>query len=851
MAKKKIKTKAVVKTENTDNFIFKHPVITTVIISFILLMILYAPYVIKGKDVQSPDRLTALAQQPFFEKAAEEGTFPLWTSFVFSGMPSYGSLLGIPGHINIIDYPIRSTLKSFNNFLPNHNFTFILLNYMFFALLMYAMMRKSNLSALPSMFAALSIIFMPQFVAFTAHSHNTKFFSLVLIPLIFLFARKLIKEKNLLYFSLTALTIGFQLFRAHVQVVYYTFLLIGIYFIVETIASWREHKQIKPVFKSAAVLTGAVAAGIVLSAVIYVSVFDYQQYSIRGGGAGGGLDFSYASGWSFHPLEMVTFIIPSFMGFGGETYWGKMPFTDYPLYFGIVIFLLAGLPFILKRDRFTWTFGSVAIVSLLVSFGRHFPVLYTPMYKWLPYFNKFRIPSMIHILLDFAMVALAAYGLHAVFTFREKLVENKALEKTVTTVKRYFFAFSTVVGVIVLFMLIGKPMYTELVTSSRSHINSALRETAYNAALLDGLKAMLFLSLSAWVVWQFIKGKLSRLLTTLILITIVIADFWLVDSKIIKPGTPAAETQYFAENSAIQYLKKDTGNFRIFPVLDDKGANSNWYMRFFIQSITGYSAAKLRIYQEFLEETGFTSKDRFGLNPFIAKYWRYAVQQDKPTWVPVPVQQIDAKLLSFHNAMLDMLNVKYLVQSYLPINDPRFEQVQPQQPWVYENKSVLPRAWFVNQLEVISGRANIFSRMKDGTFQPGQTAILEEQPEFVITAGDSNLVQVTNYSNQNIQLEAHVKGPSLLVLSEVYYPAGWKAFVDGKETKIFKTNYILRSIFLGPGKHKIEFVFNPKSFKTGLWISLVVLFTLVVLLIFGLYQQYKDHPKLAFFKKSR
>ena len=92
--------------------------------------------------------------------------------------------------------------------------------------------------------------------------------------------------------------------------------------------------------------SGAIIIGVALSSVIYMSVLDYQHYSIRGG-QGGGLDFGYASNWSFHPLEMITFIIPSFMGFGGQTYWGKMPFTDYPLYFGIIVFLLALIPFIL------------------------------------------------------------------------------------------------------------------------------------------------------------------------------------------------------------------------------------------------------------------------------------------------------------------------------------------------------------------------------------------------------------------------------------------------------------------------------------------------------------------------
>ena len=90
-----------------------------------------------------------------------------------------------------------------------------------------------------------------------------------------------------------------------------------------------------------------------------------------------------------------------------------------------------------------------------------------------------------------------------------------------------------------------------------------------------------------------------------------------------------------------------------------------------------------------------------------------------------------------------------------------------------------------------------------------------------------------------------------MVLSEVYYPAGWKAFVDGQETKIYKTNYILRSILLEPGKHKIEFVFKPKSFMLGVWITVSVFAVLVLLLLLGLFLNFKNHPRLAFLNKTK
>ena len=124
-----------------------------------------------------------------------------------------------------------------------------------------------------------------------------------------------------------------------------------------------------------------------------------------GAGAGNGLDFGYATNWSFHPIEMITFLIPSFMGYGGATYWGKMPFADYPYYFGIFVFLLAGIPFILKRDKITWSMGFVSIICSFGFFWKTlFHFIYTHVLNFYRFFNKFRVPSMIHIILDIALV---------------------------------------------------------------------------------------------------------------------------------------------------------------------------------------------------------------------------------------------------------------------------------------------------------------------------------------------------------------------------------------------------------------------------------------------------------------
>jgi hypothetical protein len=815
------------------------PALFMIIILAVLLIVLYHQVILGGMVFQPPDRMTTLALQPFVQQALSQGIYPLWCPYVFSGMPSFASMLTVP-MINIVDWSVRTVLQFILPRTFDPNFIFIYLNFLLLAATLYLLLRQQKISPLAASFSAIAVTLLPQFVAFVSFSHNTKFLSVVLIPLIFYLTKKMFEERSLLYFCLTALAIGFQLFRAHVQVTYYTFLMLGIYLVFTAVARWRENRSLKPFFVNAGLLIGAIAAGLLLSSVIYLSVYEYQHYSIRGSSENSGLDYDYASSWSFHPLEMVTFIIPSFMGFGGQTYWGKMPFTDYPLYFGIGVLFLAGLALVLRRDRKTWFFTILAIFALVVSFGKHLPVLYTPMFKLLPFFNKFRIPSMIHILLNFSMVVLAAYGLQALFDYRKQLEKMKK-PAIAQSLRRYLYIFLAVVGIFLLFMLFAKSFFIELIAESRARMQPAQRELAYNNAFLDSFKALIFIAITVFIVFQFLRFKLSRSFLGVTLIILMVIDFWIIDFKIINPRPPASETAHFSGNAAVDYMKKDKSQYRIFPVLDNKGGN--WYAHHLIESINGYSAAKLRIYQDFLEETGFASQDQYGLNPFIINFWNLSVQEGKLTPQMKPPQARNQNQIDFHNTVLDMLNVKYLVINYLPIPDPGYQRVQHQQPWVFENVDVLPRAFFADTVQVMEGRETIFSYMKSGKFDPRQTAIVEKNPPFDILPSDSNRVRLQDFGLHHIRLNAEVFSPTVMVLSEIYYPAGWRAFVDGVETPIYKTNYILRSVFLEPGNHTIEFIFKPKRLFLGIWISIATF--LLLLIPVGLWLYKTKYKKCA------
>jgi len=707
---------------------------------------------------------------------------------------------------------------------------------------MFLLLRRFKISFGASLFASVAVVIIPQYVAFGVHAHNTKLLSLVLIPLILLLVDNLLEKRNLLYLALTSLALGFQLLRAHVQVCFYTYLLIGFYFIFHLIFNYKENRNFTKILKSGALLLTAFILAFCLSSIIYISVYEYSHFSIRGGGAQGGLTYNYATGWSFSPLEMSTFFVPGFVGFGGQTYWGPMGVTDYPLYVGIIILYLIGVALVAKRNRFTWFFSFIALFSLIVSFGKHFPIFYYPMFELVPFFDKFRVPSMIHILLDISAVILAAFGLNEILNLgKEKL--NSIDKNKIKKIFNYSFVFGGICLLIFLFLFVGQNSYNEMASNTqlklvveqlktqgysesqiaqnldyveKNIVQNILQQKGFpkpfKMAQHDALKMILLLSIAIGLIFAFLKRKLTQASLVTVLIALVVIDLLWVDFKIVNDKLQQNERtrivqpeRYFSETDVVKYLKQQKSKevFRIYSEIGER----NWYMHHLVQNVNGYNPAKLRIYQETIEKMQFNPK------------------------------------------MLSLLNTKFIISNKADLPGCRIVPGFENKPTkLFESLSALPRAYFVNKDTIITepdlssesgnsykeNRDNIFSFMNSEQFKPDKIAILEEPPPFSIETSDSNFVEITGYDIHKINLKAVAEKPAHLILSEIYYPAGWKAYINGEETKIYKTNYILRSIFLQPGEHDIEFVFKPVSFKIGMIISIITLVLLIASLIYVL-----------------
>jgi hypothetical protein len=744
-----------------------------------------------------------------------EHTDPLWIPYVFSGMPGFASLAYGSRSVSYLQGALHFVGKLL--FL-NADDGWLVLHYFLSGLFMFLLARRWNLSHMPSLFAAVTFMLSPYSINLASEGHGSKLMALSYLPAVVLVTDLLLERRDLLSFGLFAAGLGTLLLTGHVQIVYYVFIVIGLWLLYQVVIDFKENKLLGT--KKVALFVCGMALGFAISAFVYLSVNEYAQYSIRGGGttgSSGGLSWEYATGWSFHPLEMMDFLMPSFFGFP-LYYWGTMPFSNAAFYVGIIPLLLSVIALIYRRNRTTVFLAALSALVFLISFGKHFGVLYELMFNYLPYFNKFRAPSMILHLIAFTMGILGAYGLSYLIDLREKIGDS-----TIEKLKRgLLYAGGGLVALLVLGFLLKSSLYGSLSSfmfvregefeqyqqqygQQTSQVIAQLKQLRFDLLWKDFVKFVFVSAGSIGIILLFLNRKIRAGLFSAAVIGILLIDLFIVikAGNFIDPKPNASLEQSFAPDATVTYLKQQPGLFRVFPI--GQLFMENTYMYHVVQSIGGYSPAKLKIYQTMLDSCLYQGPDpKFPLNMNI----------------------------------VNMLNARYIIaQGQLPSD--RFELVnvdQAKRALTYKNPHALPRAFFVGSALVAHSDREVFRFLNSEAFDAATTAIIEKPLPQEIHKPDSSFAEVTDFKSGEVTVKAYTSSPALLVLSEVYYPAGWSAYIDGAATEIFKTNYVLRSIVVPAGQHEIAFRFEPSSYKTGLLASNISWGIAVAFILIGLWR---------------
>lgn len=794
---------------------FKPEYWAVVVLLFIGIILYYKPlsgsYTFSGPDTLAPSALnTALGQVH-----RETGEWPLWTPWIFSGMPSIHSFTGISRLYlpNLLSRMI-STIG-----LPV--FWIFFLHILFAGLGSYLLLRRIGASFYAGLLGGTGFMLMPYINTMVVHGHGSQMMTLVYLPWIIWALLKLYDKPTFGSGALLALLTGLQLQRGHAQIAYYNLMLLGLCFIVLAVVSWRDpERSMTQRMRFMLLFLASMVIAVGLAMALFLPVMNYTPYSIRGARGGGGAGFEYATQWSFSLGETLTFLMPSFYGFGGVTYWGDMPFTDYPNYMGIIILALAIWAVVKRRDWFVWTLAVAGILAWMLSLGNHF-FLYKVFYNVMPYFNKFRVPSMILIVTQFSTVILAGLGLDSLVAW---LTDRKPEETRRVVI-------GTAIGVIllsVIFLLAASLLDGTYPPPRGIHPQMADRVNDLRTSMIqrDALIFLVIGGFSAAVLILLRKQRFTQkwLIGGIVLLSIL--DLGRVDKQIIEPSHDSFRVstlqpkvyleRYVQEDPVMDFLSVDTSTFRIFPLGDLM--NENRWAAGKIQSVMGYHAAKLANYDQFIQGTGFGSL-----------------------------------------GIMRMLNIKYLV-SLRRFSDPRFSEVftgnlyfrgRYQPALVYELNSPLDRAWFPTGVEFLDTQEDILKRIRESDYDPKELVFLQPPPVASgnwPSAGRGRIIQ-QEWGTDEFRLIVEADSLSLLTVSEVYYPEGWKATIDNEPVRIYEVNGLLRGVMIPAGEHELVMEFDPSDWRIGKLISQMSLVIIVLGLVPGLLS--KGRTFIAAHRKRR
>ncbi len=741
------------------------------LVAFVVLLFFYP--ITLGRVFLSPDSVAPAGFAKIAMDALEQRhVYALWNPYHFLGMPTFGSLAFTP-----YVYPLDPLFSFLNRTLHFPDLTWLLTHYLLLGISMLALLRALGAGPEGATLGAVAFALTPNLVAVGAFGHGSQIMTAAYLPLLVLLLDRYARRGSLVALAGFAFAAALQLLRGHVQIVFYTWLALGGYALFLAIAAFREGRRAE----ARRAIVGA-AVGLVLafgmSAFLYLPTHEYSKLSVRSAGEGGGAGLNYATSWSFPPREILTFVIPSMFGFGGRTYWGGMPFTDYPNYMGILPLALALYGAMRWRGKVRWYFVALALISLLMSFGKHLKPLYALLYYNLPFFNKFRVPVMILVLVQFATAALAALGVTAALEGSGK-AKTKGGGSGAAWMRAA--ALAAIAGVAAMALLRAlAPSLESAAIHSRPQIDVATARSALDLASLDAVKSGILLGLGFLAIGLYRRGRLSRFAAAASLLAVTGTDLWILDRKIMDPqvGSRQEYAEYFGESPDISFLKSDSTLYRVLPLQ----WNDARLAAFGIASVQGYHPAKPKLYQAFVDTVGIPGS---------------------------------LKTLQF-------LNVKYVI---LPDAIPGgMEGVTLRHDGdvkVYEIEGALPRAHLVHRLKAVRDDVVSLATIRTGAFDPAREALWTEPDPLPLMSEPlvPDSVRTVRYDFNEAEFLVSSAASGLFVLADQWDP-DWRVEVDGERVRLHRVSYLMRGVLLPPGVHRVRFTYEPRALQAGIRISI-------------------------------
>jgi hypothetical protein len=837
------------------------PHLAAIAIFAIITLIQFSP-LLSNKVLEQGDivRYKGMSQEMTDFRKAEHAE-ALWTNSMFGGMPAYqvstiftGNLLG---HVD----------KVFHLFLP-HPSGYIFLCFIGFFILLLCLEIDPWLAIV----GALAYGFSSYFFVIIEAGHNSKANAIGYLAPLLGGIILLMRGKHWLGFAVTTLFMAMELNANHVQISYYGFMLFGLVFLSYFIIAFKQ-KTIKAFFIGVGLFVAASLIGVLPNAGNLLATYEYGNYTNRGkteltmnadmqtnkGNITSGLDKDYATQWSYGIGETFTFLIPNFKGGGSgaigrsdkdalksvdpqmreqvaqsSPYFGDQPFTSGPVYIGAIVMLLAFLGLFIIDHPLKLALVAGTLLSVMLAWGKHFMGLTSFFMDYVPGYNKFRAVSMILVIAELTIPLLAVLAL-------DKFIRATAKNETFTLpftkmqldLKKVLIISVAVVGGFCLISAFLPEMTNSFIPAGEeTQIVNQLKQSGATDAQIaqfipdflaniqkaresiftsDARRSLMFIGLASIFLFLYLTKKLKLELFLITLSIFLCADLWPVAGRYLDNKNYVPKAQYDAPpvktQADEQILQDKSLDYRVLNLSTStfNDAATSYYHK----SVGGYHGAKLKKYQEIIDfhlkpDNGGGEINEFynGLNE--------AAQNDS-------LMRIHMAKLS----VLNMLNTKYVI---VPAKDQVFAIPNPQ---------ANGNAWFVKNIKTVaSADSEIVALYGMNT---KREAVIQEKNKAIVPAANTynndGKITLQSYKPNYLVYETDSKEKGFAVFSEIYYPKGWNAYVDGTLTPHTCVNYVLRGMELPAGKHKVEFKFEPQVYKTGNSVALIG--SILLLIIVG------------------
>ncbi|RKE82658.1 YfhO family protein [Chryseobacterium sp. AG363] len=825
------------------------------LVVFIVLAFLYSTPVFSGKQLFQHDIVQYRGgAKELLDYRANTGNETYWSDSMFGGMPTYQMGSQFKGDI-------IKKIDSNLNFLPRPvNYLFLL--FAGFFLLGMVVVRNWKYALLGATFFGLSTYF----YIIIAAGHNGKvntieYFAPLLAGILLVYIRK----QYIWGFIVTTLFMGLQIAANHPQMTYYLFIALGFLFLSELIRAIQKKTPMKHFLISSGIIAAACVIGVGMNSQRIMANSEYVKETVRGKqilnndshtSGKSGMDKESMLMWSYGQLETLNLFIPRLMGggsqepegkeimnrvqelvqenvgsqaemdriskgFSGVTYWGDQPGTSGPAYQGAIVCFLALLGFFFASKKYRYWILGASILTILLAWGSNFMPLSDFFIDYVPFYNKFRAPSSILVVVELLFPLIAILGLYRFFT-DEKLTEEYKQ-------KILMYVGGGTLGFLLILLIFGKSLLGFATENEKTYfppfLLDYLVDERYKLFRIDAIKAFIYVAITAAALFLTLKKKLNQNIALVVIGLVSLFDLWTVNKRYLNDENYVdkifAENPFQTESSDL-LAEKVQGNPNLESILSNVNINKT------LETIAEKDKTHYRIYNQTLGVTSETNTSYFKAS--IGGY--HAVK----------LRRYDDVLNEYINSIdsvktpnvLNLLNAKYMVFG------------GPEQPQVVPNPKANGNAWFVSDLKFVDTPNQEIKAI--GTIDNKKTAVIASSDKSyfdnkTVQADSTAFITLTKYQPNELEFKSQSKTPQLAIFSEVYYPHGWKVLVDEKEVPYIKADYLLRAVHVPAGNHHIRMVFEPEVIEKGKWLSLLSFGLFILLAAFGLFWMNKNKKK--------